>query len=127
MLGDYSIRNSPEILLQSIVSQLAKFKGLSTEENISLSSFTETDYINFLPRTYNFLVSSFTLSTTELSNELIEYFRECHFPEVGVNDIGQNRNVDLALVAKAFCQLLQVPFDLLSQQVSFLSLHFYIA
>lgn len=134
MLGEYSIRNTPEILLQNIISQLLSLKGVPGDPNTSsLMKFTDDDYKNFLPKTHQFVTSSLLVINTtnsmttipSLSEEMKLYFHECNLleeeEEVTLQDLGQNQKIDLIFLAKAFCELLQIPFDFLSKQVFFLN------
>jgi hypothetical protein len=140
MLGSYAAHTAPQSLLENLLTQLWVLKGedaktqpqetaqdeqqaaASSSSALSLANFSIADYSNYLPKTSQFLSSH--LSPTELSSasemvtgELREYLLECNLGEVRVADIGQRREVDMALVARSFCELLQVPFSLLSRQV----------
>lgn len=131
MLGSYAIHTAPQSLLQNLFAQIRALKGDdvnaqqdTSQEGFSASSLTNfsmTDYSNHLPKTCDFLCSHLSVndfsSGEMITGELRDYFLDCNLGDVRVLDIGQRRDVDMALVARSFCQLLQIPFSLLSKQV----------
>ena len=123
LIGSYAVNTVTETLLLSFQNQLFHFKGMPQSPTLLPFSFTHEDYSQYLPQSHKFLcsqLSTFNNNAGAIPNELLVHFSDCNLTDVKVQDIGSIAQVDVALILRAFCLLLQSPFDLLSQQVTIL-------
>jgi hypothetical protein len=129
MLGPYASTTVSDTLLHDLTNQIMTLNGTHPPDDLSSSSLldlTDKDYSSTLPKTHKFLCETLLTEGEAgsrlgemIPRELREYFLEWNLGDVRVEDIGRSRSVDVALIARSFCQLLQIPTDLLSPQVLF--------
>lgn len=123
LITSYAINTVSETLLLSYQNQLLYFKGQPQITTLTSINFSHEDYSNYLPQTYKFLCNQLNFTDGIISNDILTYFIDCNLNNnvnngnIRIEDIGIIPQVDIALILRAFCLLLQNPFDLLSQQV----------